>query len=375
MMDILLSLPLLSFFFSSSSTSWSTSLNLLFFYVTWSTLILSHSPLHVQVFGTLAIRLFFFLLPSLLFLLFDTLLPSLAETIKHGGPAALPPRNARTLARVLLLALLNLLLATAVETGATLALSALLGRPPFRTSTTLPLPFAALKQLGCLYAAREVLAYYLHRAVLHSHQPRWWPTRRPWRSSLSAPSDAAKRAAGYLARQHARHAHARDAPPYALALAADHPLPFLLHRVAPVYLPAALVVRPHLLVYFVFVLLVTCEETLAMSGYAVVPGLLMGGIARRTAAHYDAGHCGADSGNYGAWGLLDWMGGTGMGRGRGLEDDVREEASRHRVRERSRRKAGDAVGAVQDGIRGIQGVGKGKGKGRARARKGGSGSD
>lgn len=378
-MDILLSLPILSFFFSSSTTSWSTSLNLLFFYLTWSTLVLSHSPLHIQIFGTLAIRLLFFILPALLFLLFDTLLPSLAETIKHGGAAALPPRDPRVLARVLALALLNLLLESALEAAATLGLTNLLGCDPFRASTTLPLPFAALKQLGWLYASREVLAYYLHRAVLHSHAPRWTsrlslPSRSRSTTAATSAKAKAQKASGYLARQHALgHAHARAAPPYALALAADPPLPFLLHRLAPVYLPAALVVRPHLLVYLAFVLLVTLEETLTMSGYSVVPGIVMGGIARRNAAHYGAGHRGADSGSYGAWGLLDWAGGTGLGDVRDLEDDVRDEAAKHRVRERGQRGASDVVGAVQDGVEGLRR--KGKGKGRGKGRRGESGSD
>lgn len=374
-MDILLSLPLLSVFFSSSATSWSTSLNILFFYLTWSTLVLSHSPLHIQIFGTLAIRVLFFLLPSILFLLFDTLLPSLAEAIKHGGAAALPPRNPRVLTRVLALAIFNLLLESALETGTTFGLTYLFDRAPFRTSTTLPLPFAALKQLGWLYASREVLAYYLHRAVLHSHAPGWTSrlSLSSWSKSRGAQAKA-KQATGYLARQHARgHAHAREAPPYSLALAAEPPLPFLLHRLAPVYLPAALVVRPHLLVYLGFVLLVTLEETLGMSGYTVVPGIIMGGIARRNAAHYGAGHCGSDSGSYGAWGLLDWAGGTGMGGVRDFEDDVRDEAVKHRVRERGERRASEAVGVVQDGIDGLRGKGKGKGRGKGRRR--GSGSD
>lgn len=374
MMDILLSLPILSFFFSSATTSWSTSLNLLFFYLTWSTLILSHSPLHIQLFGTLAIRLLFFLLPSLLFLAFDSLLPSLAESIKHGGASSLPPRDPRVLAKVFLLAVVNLLLETALETSASLGLTYLFGRTPFTTTTTLPLPFAIIKQLGWLYLSREVLAYYLHRTVLHAHAPRW--TRRLSLSSRSSSSSTAasragsktRDATGYVARQHARHAHARSAAPYSLALAADHPLPFLLHRFVPVYLPAVLV-HPHLLVYFIFVVLITIEETLTMSGYTIVPGFIMGGITRRNAVHYGAGHRGSDSGNYGAWGVLDWVGGTGFG-GRDIEDDVRDGAAHHRVKERGERSANDAVEAVQNGVEGLR-----KGKGRGKGRKANSGSD
>jgi hypothetical protein len=340
MMDLLLSLPILSVFLGGGLTSWSTSLNLVFFYVTWSTLVLSHNPLYVELFGTLAIRLVFFLLPSLVFLLFDILLPSLAESIKYGGSSALPPRNARALAATFLLALLNLVLETALEAGVGLAMTALFGHVPFRTTTTLPLPWAIFKQLCWLYVSREALTYYVHKTILHSHTHAW--TRR-------APLQSCR---GWVAKQHSRFAHSRRAAPYSLALAADHPAPFLLLRFAPVYLPA-LAVRPHLLVYFLFVGLVTLEETLTMSGYAVVPGIIMGGIAKRNATHYGAGHRGPSSGNYGAWGVLDWGCGTAMG-GRDIEDDVRGEAEKHRVRERGEKKAHGAAAFVQNGIDGLK---------------------
>lgn len=369
MMDILLSLPILSFFFSTSATSWSTSLNLLFFYMTWSTLVLSHSALHIQVFGALAIRLVFFLLPALLFLSFDLLLPSLAETIKYDGADALPPRDPKFLAKQLLLALFNIVLQSGLEAGVSLGLTYVVGpAPPFRTTTTLPLPFAIIKQLGWLYLAREVLGYYLHRRVLHAEgaPPAWLRLPRiPFLNSSSRRSSqaVARDTTNYLAKKHASYAHARAAPPYALCLATDHPLPYLLHRFAPTYLPA-LLLRPHLLVYFLFVGLITFEETLTMSGYTIVPGIIMGGITRRNAAHYGEGHCGSDSGNYGAWGVLDWGCGTGLrGSGRGLEEDVRAEARKHRVKERGEKGAGEALDKVGNGLR----------KG-AKGRRGGQGS-
>ncbi|KAK7741744.1 hypothetical protein SLS53_004807 [Cytospora paraplurivora] len=367
MMDILLSLPIISVFFGGSMTSWSTSLNLLFFYMTWSTLVLSHDPLYIELFGTLAIRILFFLLPSLLFLLFDTLLPSLAQSIKHGGPSALPPRDARALARTVLLALANILLETALEAAASLGLTHLLGHVPFRSTTTLPLPWHILKQLGLLYLSREALTYQIHRYLLHHPHPRPHPrTSSSSASRLRRASAPVRAARAWVARQHGQSGpHARSAAPYSLSLAAEHPVPFLLHRLAPVYV-SALGVRPHLLVYFLFVGLVTLEETLTMSGYTVVPGIIMGGITRRNAAHYGAGYKGVDNGNYGAWGVLDWGCGTGKGGG-GIKEDVQQEAGRHRIGARGERKASDAVTAVRDGIEGVR-------KGRRNGRKG-SGSD
>ncbi|KLU83793.1 hypothetical protein MAPG_02844 [Magnaporthiopsis poae ATCC 64411] len=198
-MDILLSLPIASYFLAPSVTSWSTSLNLIFFYMTWATLVLSHSPLRIEVFGTLAVRLLLYVAPSLLFLTFDTLLPSLAESIKVGGTSALPPReDPALLARALALVL----------------------------------------------------------------------------------------------------------------------------------------------------------ETLAMSGYSVVPGIIMGGITRRTAMHYCCSSGGRAGGNYGAWGLLDWVCGTNLGRD--VLHDVKDEAEKHHVKERGESAAGKGMDFLQDGIEGVR---------------------
>ncbi|KAI1145318.1 sterol desaturase family [Nemania diffusa] len=329
-MDVLLSLPIVSYFAAPMLTSWSTSLNLLFFYMTWSTLVLSHSPLKIELVGTLAVRVVFWLIPSLFFLLFDTLVPSLAESIKLYGSASIPRRHAPSLARQATLAILNLALFTALQAAISIAATSLLQRPLFKTSTTLPLPWQIIKHIVTLYTAREILTYYIHRHVLHSR--------------------------GAIAKLHARYAHSRKAAaPYALMLYADHPLPLMLSRLLPVYLPP-LVVRPHLLTYFLFTVLTTAEDMLAMSGYSVVPGIVMGGITRRTASHYASG----GRGNYGAWGFLDWINGTSVGKD--VVEDVRDEAEKHQVKERGRKAVGDTSSLVQDGIDGLKKGRKGRRK-------------
>ncbi|KAF7533549.1 hypothetical protein G7Z17_g13501 [Cylindrodendrum hubeiense] len=316
-MDLLLSLPIASYLLAPSSTSWSTSLNLLFFYMTWTTLILSHSPLKIRLVGSLAIRLALWLIPSLVTLLFDLALPSLAESIKLGGRSALPPRDGRRLLRQFGLALFNLVFVTAAEGVSSLAFAFVFQEPDFKTSSALPLPWQMAKHILILLAARELLHYNLHRYVLHGNSS--------------------------LAKYHDRYAHARAAAPYSLQLFADHPLPLLVHRFLPVYLPA-LILRPHLLTYFLFLALCTGEETLAMSGYSVVPGIIMGGIARRCAIHY----AGQGTSNYGAWGLLDWVNGTS--RGGDMLEDVKAEAEKHHIKERSADKVDNGVGMIQNGI-------------------------
>ncbi|RGP69079.1 hypothetical protein FLONG3_7932 [Fusarium longipes] len=316
-MDVLLSLPILSYLLSPASASWSTSLNLLFFYMTWTTLVLSHTSLRIRVLGTLAIRVVLFLIPSLLTLLLDTSVPSVAESIKLGGRASLPQRNGRFIARQIALVLVNLALVTAAEGASSLGFKYILGEDDFKTASALPLPWQLAKHILLMLTAREVLTYYIHRNVLHSK--------------------------GAIAKYHRQYNHARSAAPYSLQLFADHPVPLLLHRFLPVYLPS-IALRPHLLTYFLFLALCTAEETLAMSGYSIVPGIIMGGMTRRTAVHYaSGGDC-----NYGAWGLLDWMNGTG--RGRDVLDDVKAEAEKHHVKERSASKMNGGMNAVKGGI-------------------------
>ncbi|KFA65948.1 hypothetical protein S40285_02356 [Stachybotrys chlorohalonatus IBT 40285] len=316
-MDLLLSLPLASYFLAPSITSWSTSLNLLFFYMTWTTLVLSHPPLRVHLAGLLAIRTALCLAPALASLLLDTALPSVAEGIKYGGRSALPPRNPRALSTLVALAMANLALLTAVEGACSWAFVRVVGEPEFKTGTTLPLPWQMLRHVLITLTAREVLHYYINRHILHGQSS--------------------------IASLHARYAHHRAAAPFSLQLLTDHPLALVLHRFVPLYLPS-LILRPHLLTYFLLVAVCTAEETLAMSGYNIVPGIVMGGIVQRTAIHYAS----RGASNFGAWGILDWLHGTGSGRH--VLEDVRDEADKHHLKERSAKKAGKGAGLLQNGM-------------------------
>ncbi|KAL2756511.1 hypothetical protein ACRALDRAFT_210349 [Sodiomyces alcalophilus JCM 7366] len=338
-MDLILSLPIVSYFLAPSVASWSTSLNLIFFYMTWSVLVLSHSALKIELIGLFALRLALWLAPSLLFLAFDTLLPSVAASLKVGGASSLPSaqKNSAQLLRTFALTIFNLALSAGLEAAVTMFWCYAFGGPVFKTSTTLPLPWQLVKHLALLLAGREVLTYYIHSGILHA------------------------KSSNPVAKWHAEYAHSRRTPLFSLLLFADHPVPFLLHRFAPMYLPA-MAVRPHLLVYLIHVALCTGEETLATSGYSVVPGIIMGGIARRTAAHYASG----GSGNYGAWGLLDWLHGTT--RGQDVMGDMKDEAEKHAVKERGEKAATNGLSVVKEGIDGLKKGGRGRPK-KAKAEK------
>lgn len=161
-MDAILSIPFFSFLLIPAFSSYSTSLNILFFYLTWSTLILSNSPLKVEIVGTLAVRLLFYVLPSLGFLLFDNLLPNIAAGIKEHGNSALPlsegiMRRRSRWWKVLLMSMGNVLLAIALQLGIELLFTEVFHiRSALKVTTSLPMPWEIAKDLFSGILMREV---------------------------------------------------------------------------------------------------------------------------------------------------------------------------------------------------------------------------
>lgn len=161
-LDAFLSIPALSFLIIPTFSSYTTSLNLLFFYLTWSTLILSNSPLKIEIVGILAIRVLFYILPSLGFLAFDSFAPKVAAGIKEHGVDALPlkdePRNTRSAWwKIALFSLGNVLLGVALQAGVELLFTQVLHiRSALRITTTLPLPWGIALDLVKGLLLREV---------------------------------------------------------------------------------------------------------------------------------------------------------------------------------------------------------------------------
>ncbi|KKK15104.1 hypothetical protein P175DRAFT_0473854 [Aspergillus ochraceoroseus IBT 24754] len=303
-MDALFTLPVLSIFVLPTVSSYTTSLNLIFFYMTWSTLVLSHPPLRVELFGTAAVRLLFYLLPSLVFFLFDILLPSTAVVIKAHGETGLPTGSKRAGIRlrefkVAGWALANLALSLAVQAAIEEIRTRKLGMPSaLRVSMRLPMPWDITKDLLRGVLVREILAYYIHRYILHSEHSRLAKYHQSWYHSLQAP--------------------------FPLTAHYDHPLVYLLTNFFPTYAPAMLF-RFHMLTYIVYLIIISIEETFAYSGYSVMPtSFFLGGIARRMDVHLLSG----GEGNFGPWGILDWVSGTGVDDD---EDDEEEDTDVTRV--------------------------------------------
>ena len=314
-MDALISLPVLSYFVLPSFGIYGTSLNLLFFYLTWATLVLSHPPINVEAVGSLVIRILFFILPSTVFLIFDSILPSVAVSLKSQGAKGLPTRGPGGRRRrtaptrsqyvwwqVMLLAIFNLILGVALQAGVEYLFTNVFKiRSALKVTTSLPFPWAIAKDLGRGFLLREALQYYVHRYILHTG------------STL-------------LVSYHQKYQHSINAP-HSYVAHYDHPLVWMLWRFIPVY-GAAVAFRFHLLTYFIFLALVSVEESLSFSGYNI-SSIILGGVARRQDLHLSSG----GAGNFAPWGLLDWICGTSEGGDIG--DDVLEEMDKHDIPEKA----------------------------------------
>ncbi|MCJ1380469.1 hypothetical protein MMC17_003574 [Xylographa soralifera] len=305
-------IPALSVFLLPTYASWSTSFNVLFFYITWSTLILAHPSPKVEFWGTFGTRIVFYLLPSLGFLLFDSAVPGVAVNIKEHGEVALPLSNEQTGRKgrwwkVALVSTGNVLLGVALQTAVEYLFTDVLHiRSALKITSTLPMPWGIVKDLFKGLLLREILTYTLHRYTLHSPSSPLAPLHATWYHSLPAP--------------------------YALTAAYDHPLAYLVHIFLPTYLPA-LFFRFHLLTYQMYLALISLEETFAYSGYNILPsGFILGGIARRQERHL----MGGGTGNYSCWGLADLCMGTSVGSD--VVGDVVEEGEKRGVGEKVRGK-------------------------------------
>ena len=161
-MDALFCIPMLSVFLIPVLSSYSTTLNFLFFYMTWSTLVLSHTPLRVEMFGTIAVRLIFYALPSIIMFLFDILTPSASVVIKAQGATGLPGGKRRRNIRVRELkiagwSLLNLFMSIMLQwVIEALCVKAFKMRSTVKVALKLPMPYEMVRDLILGLLAREV---------------------------------------------------------------------------------------------------------------------------------------------------------------------------------------------------------------------------
>lgn len=101
----------------------------------------------------------------------------------------------------------------------------------------------------------------------------------------------------------------------------------------------------HLLTYLLLLALVSLEETLTLSGYSNIPGIIFGGFVRRQDLHSEC----RGRGNFAPWGLMDWIHGTSIGGD--VVEDMKDEADKHQVAERGGKAWNNAKESGKAGVR------------------------
>ncbi|KAK6502054.1 hypothetical protein TWF481_009867 [Arthrobotrys musiformis] len=291
-----------------------SSLNLFFFWMTWTTLIMSHPPLRVELIATFFVRFIFFLLPALIFTLFDNLLPSLAgkEPYQHSKPSSrkgvsVPTGRGRkkkvqvsNVDRGTLFAIFmtlgNIMLGIGIQAILEYIAVDVFRRPRLlRVSSAFPFPWDMARGIAYAMILRELFIYYPHR---HIHQN----PKSPF---------------------HKSHAHPRPTNS-SLNLTSTTPIDYVLLQFLPVYIPSVML-SFHLLTYLAFVAVTSIVDVVCYSQYEYLPkAFFVGRIARRVRGHDESG----GKGGYGWIGFLDWILGTEvnwnkggvMGVGGGGED-------------------------------------------------------
>lgn len=336
---VALPLPFLSFLALPFFSGTSTTVNLVFFYLTWSALVLSHDQLTVELYGTLIVRLLCFLLPALGFLAFDLASPRVSKSLKNRGTRGL---SACVLSRKKLLevagfAIFNVLLAIALQAVMELLFTGVLRtRSILKVTSAVPFPWNILKDVAKGLAIRGVLIYLVHRYLLHVYDSPLKTWHLQWQHSVRLP--------------------------FSLLAAYDHPVNYLLMHWLPTFVPAYLF-RFHVLTWHLFIALCSLEELFVFSGYSVLPSsIILLGMARRTDEHFEVVYEGDEAGNFGRFGILDLCCGTSCQGEDDAMDDMQKEAEKHQVQER-------AEGAVNGAVSGFRGKGRSKPNARNRSKK------
>jgi hypothetical protein len=319
---VALPLPLLSFLALPVFGGTSTSFSLLFVYLTWSSLVFAHDPLSLEIYGTLAVRALFFLLPAIAFLAFDCGTPSLSKNVKAYGEKNLPSRlGSERLPKIATVAIFNVLLSVALQAASEVLFTEVFHlRSILKVTSFVPLPWSIAKDVVKGLALRGVLHYYIHRYVLHSYESPLKTWHLQWQHSVQLP--------------------------FSLAAVYDHPVCYLLVNWLPDFLPAYLF-RFHVLTWHIFVAITSLETLFIYSGYAVLPSsIVLAGMARRTDAHFLTAASGKKPCNFGHWGILDFILGTSCKETASIFEDLQDEAQKHHLDERAHK----AARAALDGL-------------------------
>lgn len=280
-------------------------------------------------------RFLCFALPALGFAVFDGTAPSLSRGIKNRGTKQLPlaQLERKKLLEIAGFALLNISLSIVLELVLEVFGTGVLRmRSILKVTSIVPLPWNILKSVAGGFILRGILIYVAHRSV-HTYDSPLKTWHLQWQHSVSLP--------------------------FSLVAAYDHPANYLLISWLPTFLPAYLF-RWHVLTYHLFVALCSLEDLFVFSGYAVLPSsIILLGMARRTDEHFAVVDEGKAVGNFGRWGLMDFVCGTTCAGEDDAMEDMHQEAEKHNAKERAQT-AMDGVTSAIKGKRSKQGAKQGK---------------
>jgi sterol desaturase/sphingolipid hydroxylase (fatty acid hydroxylase superfamily) len=241
---------------------------------TWADLIEKHGEHKVEFVGTFLVQILCFWIPSAFYISLDALWPSFSE--RHKIQPAPKQPTAADIRDCFLKVLRNQALSLAISAALGL-LSLSTGSPPaFRVAGPPPSAAEFARDLALCCAGREALFYYSHRLL---HTP--WLYRRVHKT------------------------HHRFVAPVALAAQYSHPAEHVLANTLPIALPP-LLLRTHVWTMWAFLGAMLLETCTVHSGYD-----FLAGAARMHDAHHEKFNL-----NYGAFGVLDWVHGTGEKRKR-----------------------------------------------------------
>lgn len=176
--QMIFSVPHFALLLIPGLASYSTSLNIIFFYMTWGTLVLSHTYIRIELVSSLVIRILAFIAPSLFLFLFDLLLPSAAVFFKRNGEHGLPCGKKRGGIRVQDIkvagwAMFNVLFGVFLQAITEYILINLLHWPSaLNASFWLPMPWTISLHLVAILVLRDVSHFlYILLCLLFLHAP------------------------------------------------------------------------------------------------------------------------------------------------------------------------------------------------------------
>ena len=234
----------------------------------WSDIVATYSPQRIEFVGTFLVQVFFFWIPSIVYLCLDVIAPSFSQRHKIQPAPKQPTRS--DIVRCFIVVTQNQILSSVLHLGLIYLSSKAGSGPSYRVSATLPSTTEFVRDFAISLLLREAMFYYSHRLL---HVP-------------------------FLYRRiHKKH-HKFTAP-IALAAQFAHPIEQIVANALPISLPPQLL-HSHVLTFWVYLAWELFNTATVHSGYD---------FFRNKAKMHDLHHEKFNL-NYGSIGLLDWVHGT-----------------------------------------------------------------